>query len=184
MGGGGSEPSCQPNLKRWSPPLPHSLAAAPRRSAFRGTYYRGLVSLDAHRARSRPGPGRIGWLLPQAAEPFWTAPAHPNRRRRRQSGLGHGEAARPHEQRGPVIPPSFPTPLPSPARTPCPPPPHPHPGRARPQPGAHTRTHAPAHTPALPRPPPSPVAEPRHACLASPPAAPAAPTAPGPRWTE
>lgn len=89
----------------------------------------------------------------------------------------------PAQAAGPGDPSLLPYP-PSPARTPCPPPPHPHPGRARPQPGAHTRTHAPAHTPALPRPPPSPVAEPRHACLASPPAAPAAPTAPGPRWTE
>ncbi|XP_035294609.1 extensin-like [Cricetulus griseus] len=130
--------------------------AAPRRSAFRGSSYCRLVSLAAHRTRSRPGPGRIGWLLRQAAEPFWTAPAHPNRRRRRQSGLGHGEAARPHKRRGPVIPPSFPTPSPLPHARPVRP--HPTPPRARPPAARGTHPHA---RPSTHSRTPTPVPEPR-----------------------
>lgn len=185
--GGKKAQSRQPNLKHMAPPPPQPLAASLRRPAPRGSSALGVAVCSARRALPRPGPGRLGWLPRRAAEPFWTAPAHPNRRRRRRSGLGHGEAARRPERWGPVIPPSLPAPLPSPARTPRPPPPHPHPGRAR------LPARSPGRTPArtlpsthsrTPAPSPAPATELRHARLASPPAAPAAPAAPGPRWTE
>lgn len=147
-------------MKRVAPPPPQLLAIQRRRPALQGSRTRGVAARGAHRTLPRPGSGRVGWLPRRAAEPFWTAPAHPNRRRRRQSGLGHGQAARRPERRGPVIPPSFPAPSPLLHARPVRPHPTPTPGApARPQPGAHTLTHAPPphthallHPPSLPRP--------------------------------
>lgn len=172
----GTEPSAKHETRVPAPSPP--LAATRKGPAPRGSCGCGVAARRASPAQPRPRPGRVGWLPRRAAEPFWTAPAHPNRRRRRRSGLGHGEAARRPERRGPVIPPSLPAPSPLPHARPGRP--HPAPTRARPPAaGAH-----PARTPAPQAPHSAPAAEPRHARLASPPAAPAAPAAPGPRWTE
>lgn len=183
--GGKKAPSRQPNLKSAAPPPSQPLVASRRRPASGGRCGLGVAARGARRAWPRPRSGRVGWLPRRAAEPFWTAPAHPNRRRRRRSGLGHGEAARRPKQRGPVIPPSLPVPSPLPHTRPVRPHPAPTPGEPARSPGAHTRTRAPLHSlPHSRAPPPTPAAEPRHARLARPPAAPAAPAAPGPRWTE
>lgn len=181
--GGKKTQSRQPNMNRAAPPPPKPLAVTRKRPAPRATRGSRVAVGDAHRALPRPGPGRVGWLPQPAAEPFWTAPAHPNRRRRRRSGLGHGEAAHGPERRGSVIPSFPPLPLSSLARTPRPPP-TPPPPRARPSarsPGRNPHARSPSTHSRIPAPSPAPAAELRHARLASPPAAPAAPV---PRWTE
>lgn len=173
--------SRQPNLKRAAPPSSKLLVDVRRRPAPQASRGLGVAVRGAHRALPRPGSGRVGWLPRPAAEPFWTAPAHPNRSRPHRSGLGHGEAARRPERRGSVIPPSLPAPSPLPHARPVRPHPAPTPGAPARSPGRTPHARSPStHSRSL-APSPAPAAELRHARLASTPAAPATPV---PRWTE